>query len=651
MLSLIDLTPEILRRLYEVDNLTETEIAIQYGINQVRVGRLRKKWGIPTRTKGQRITSQLPPLTSEQHQLLIGSLLGDGSMDATSQESARYNEGHCIAQAEYLEWKVNILGPYVSSVFDTTKTDREGKVFHGRGFTTVSCPTLRSYYDLFYPPPDRKKRFPVSLSDEMTPLVLAVWYLDDGRLAHRFHPQITFGLGDITLKRAIKALRKLGFRPEVHGTTSSDTVIAFPGQSDQFFEMVGPLIPECMSYKLPVESARRDRDRNAKELTPDKVKDLYEGGMSFNEIADIYDVGSSTVHRRLKSVGVAARKMGRPRRLFSRTSAEVALANYDSKRWSGLPELEQKQWVEDVYKILSNIEFPFPQHSEQRWEDELRRLSALVIGLKENRIEPWSPVGCGACNPFFPNRFKASAGRSESAFEAWHKADKLRYAIRFQFKVGDPVLPHRVLRAVTMQHRTPSIFRPSVAKFIYQHFCPAGGKVWDPCSGYGGRLLGAYSAGVQYVGTDVEADTVEGNVKLSARLGYNAEIHCVPAEDFIPPKVDLVFTSPPYFDRERYSRSHGQSWLRHGTTITQWVEGFLRPVVRSSYGSLPSGGPLILNIADLTAGKGQVIPLVKMTQDVATEEGFILETTLSMPLAKLNRGDASEPVLVFRKSG
>ena len=135
--SLNDLTPEILRHLYENENLTEIQIAERFGCYQVKVGRLRRQWGIPTRTKGQRATATLPPLTSQQRQLLIGSLLGDGSMDATSGESARYNEGHCIDQSSYLEWKINILGPYVSLQQDNSDIEglieRIGALVHDHG--------------------------------------------------------------------------------------------------------------------------------------------------------------------------------------------------------------------------------------------------------------------------------------------------------------------------------------------------------------------------------------------------------------------------------------------------------------------------------------------------------------------------------------
>jgi hypothetical protein len=67
-----------------------------------------------------------------------------------------------------------------------------------------------------------------------------------------------------------------------------------------------------------------------------------------------------------------------------------------------------------------------------------------------------------------------------------------------------------------------------------------------------------------------------------------------------------------------------------------------------SFHRLRAGGCLVLNVADIK-GKDGVVELVSNTIDVATQAGFILEATLTMPLSSLRRKDPTEPVLVFRK--
>jgi len=192
-----------------------------------------------------------------------------------------------------------------------------------------------------------------------------------------------------------------------------------------------------------------------------------------------------------------------------------------------------------------------------------------------------------------------------------------------------------------------------MAKWVYETYCLPGDRVWDPCAGYGGRLVGALAAGVLYVGTDVDPETVAGNKRLAEVLGFadRADVVLSPAEVFDPGPVDLVFTSPPYVDLERYSRREEQSWRKHGTGLNGWVDGFLRPVIKTAAWRLPVGGKLVFNVADVRRRNGKVVRLVDATVAAAVGEGFVLDERLWMPISRLNRSaeEAREPLLVFRR--
>ena len=647
MPDLSDLTPETLRRLYVNDLLPENVIAERYGTYQVKINRLRNKWGIPTIGKTGRRTAALPALTGRQRELVLGSLLGDGYMSAPSRHTARFNESHSVKQSPYLHWKGGILGPHVSSYAPTIKRDGD-KVFHGERLTGVASTHMREWYDLFYPAPERKRVFPSDLYKRLTPFALAVWFMDDGGVMTHYHPRITFGLDLLSLKRAVRALRRLGLKPKVHEDKCGTHTITFPDQDREFYRLISSHVPDCMSYKLPLEdTSRRKADKNAKQLKPDRARRLYEGGLSLNDLASLYGVGRSTAKRRVLAGGGTLRSAGRKPRIYSREAADEVLALYTPKVWASLSGVDKARWVGEVFEVLRGTGFPAPS----LLLDETFNRDVELVQLTQYRIEnetlfPWSVSGNRACLPYFPNRYRAVSRGKRTAYEAWHDDKVLRWAIRFQLDAGDPVFPHRVLRAVTMQHRTPSVFRPTVARWVYETYCPTGGTVWDPCSGYGGRLLGAHVAGVRYVATDVEPETVAGNQALADRLAFkSAEIHECPAEQFDPGFVDLVFTSPPYFDREQYSDRSSQSWVAHGSGFDGWVEGFLRPVFATAYRRAPV---MVINVADIRSG-GRLIPLVDRTIQTALEEGYTFRERVWMPLARLNRPPekAREPLLVF----
>jgi len=621
MPKISELTPEIFEDLYLVQGLTELQIAKEYGTYQVKINRLKLKWGIETLTKTKRVSGSLPQLTQIQKDLIIGSLLGDGGMRAPSPSTARFSEGHSEKQAEYTRWKAGILGEFISSVHPHKKEEGE-KVYKGLSLSTRTCTQLREFYELFYPTPFREKIFPSSLRHILNPFALTVWYMDDGSLIKKFHPGICFGLDDTSLRRALSSLRRLGFRPELSEGKGTTVSILFPGQSEKFFSKISEFVPECMSYKLPEYSERREKDKNARELTPEKARELYDGGLSLTKIAKLYGVGRSTAHRRVYHNG-EPRRMGRPREDYSKRTADAALSNVRVD-WERLSDSEKEEKVEEVFEILRKSPFPNPDPmGEGEANAHFQKLSDYRVYVEDFYIRPRSYLGLRLIEGFFPNRYRAKYKDNPSAFESWHVDEFLKKAIRFQFSAGDPVRPHRVLRAVTMMCRTPTLFRPVVARFLAENFCLSDNPIWDPCAGYGGRLLGFLSTGKRYIATDVDPETVEGNRNLATLLKGDAEIHLCPAEEFDPGvDLSLVFTSPPYFDTEMY-QGGDQSWKKYGTSES-WSKNFLLPIMETAFSRLVPGGYFALNVAKLGVREILLICLPRLL-DVAKRLGFPIQ--------------------------
>lgn len=365
-------------------------------------------------------------------------------------------------------------------------------------------------------------------------------------------------------------------------------------------------------------------------------------GATVEEIAKRLDVSISTVTRvmrtkRIQGEGIPT-KRGRP---------PVAKIPHALASRRAVPIKIDLAQVDEVYAAIYKTPFPYPEPlSQEAFTQEVTRLKTARLFVDDNdTIRPWTHVGARACASFFPNRYAASKKNTPSAVYGWRDEKLMRKAITFQLRHGDPVTPKRVLRAMTLLCRTPTVFRPAIARFICEKYCPPGGVVWDPCSGYGGRLLGAHAAGVHYIGTDVEIETISGNRRLAEALGASHDLFVTPAEDFSPPPVDLVFTSPPYFDCERYSQAEEQSWKKY-RDLGSWIDGFMRPVMTRARAALRSGY-LILNVADFRERK-QIIPIVDRTISAAIDSGFAHVQTLQMPLASINRRAPIEPILIFR---
>lgn len=101
-----------------------------------------------------------------------------------------------------------------------------------------------------------------------------------------------------------------------------------------------------------------------------------------------------------------------------------------------------------------------------------------------------------------------------------------------------------------------SIFKPWVAKYVYNKLLPDGGTVIDPCMGWGGRFLGTVGYDIKYIGYDFNTNAIKSHSNMASFVG-SASMHepvFNHADSSIIdwPDGDLLFTSPPYDDTEYY---------------------------------------------------------------------------------------------------
>jgi hypothetical protein len=152
-------------------------------------------------------------------------------------------------------------------------------------------------------------------------------------------------------------------------------------------------------------------------------------------------------------------------------------------------------------------------------------------------------------------------------------------------------------------------FRPATAKALYELYGKENSKVLDTSSGFGGRLLGFFTAKntAEYVGIDPNtADSCNKFIEfMQMRFGINkkAYVNRIGSEDFTVENYpqyenyfDISFTSPPYFNIERYSDDITQSHVKFNT-YDAWIDGFYRNTIYNSCNSLKLDGVFAVNIS------------------------------------------------------
>lgn len=598
--SLDDLTPAALRDLYS--QMGERQIAKHYGVSKPAIQRLRRLWGIEAISKTERSTSVLS-LTDEQKEVIIGCMLGDGHL----LERGVFKVSHAYHQYEYLKRVREILHPLSGPMAYEEKTMKgSGEVRAAFGFRTSQHVWLKAMRKMFYP--EGKRVFPAPLLDSLSERSLAFWYFDDGTLYDGNLP--AFALGDVdeaTVENTIRALGgRFGFDTYLspRSTPTCQIVSLRSASAGRLFEIVAPYATADMLHKIPERYWPKGVRREPKIQTSEHTslpKDLRERALSW--------------------------------------------------------EPEDDDLVEDLFRFWRKAGFPF--HVAR--PEDLSTLTRIELDhVLQKDILKARQVGQSSCQAFMPHIWSArNAGHGRSPKELFEDDDALRLSVKRALKSGK--VPNAAGMRHALRYKLSGVynFRPSVAKVLVDRYCPQGGTVYDPCGGWGGRLLGTLtsSARARYVACEPSTQSFRGLRELAQWVDRyipgaadRVEVNCVPAEEFEPPAgVDMILTSPPYWKQEHYADEYTQSSARYGT-YEEWIEKFWSVVVRRSVRSLAPGGWLVLNVDDFVY-RGVRYNLVEDTVAICVDLGLGQPDRIRYAMPSPVKTDNHEWVLAWCRRG
>lgn len=251
-----------------------------------------------------------------------------------------------------------------------------------------------------------------------------------------------------------------------------------------------------------------------------------------------------------------------------------------------------------------------------------------VITTKGNR-------GNKLCRYFVKEIDNAKVVYGKSFDELWNDDKELRNAIERQYLYSKNECNNKI-NAVANElirfsnFRKPSNFPPlAVVKILKSLDMKEGDKLFDPCAGFGGRLLGCWALGIDYYGVDANKKLVEELNEMARFLNKykkrnNIEIiHGDSSEEVFQEKkefFDIVFTSPPYFDLEIYSNDKEQAINKY-PIWEQFKEGFFGGLCKNINRLLKQDGKVLLNVPCILRG----INFENDIKEVFCKNGFTLE--------------------------
>lgn len=193
-------------------------------------------------------------LSKREESIIVGLLLGDGSMQRLSRKSARLVVKHGVRQREYIYFLYDELRRWVKTPPKmTTELDRRfGTKTNRYRFRTINSSYLLSYYLLFYDD-QGKKRLPDNISQILDDLSLAIWFMDDGSYKND-SKGLLINSNHFSVEEQKEIQRVLKNRFKINTTLHTigrwKRIYIPAAESSKFAKIILPYVVPSMRYKL-----------------------------------------------------------------------------------------------------------------------------------------------------------------------------------------------------------------------------------------------------------------------------------------------------------------------------------------------------------------------------------------------------------------
>ena len=320
-----------------------------------------------------------------------------------------------------------------------------------------------------------------------------------------------------------------------------------------------------------------------------------------------------------------------------------------------------------IVKYWQKQGFPYYDYDEElrqeKWEAFLKVDDTKSLDFN-NRTFKSHTAGLSLCWSYFPSAWGVNCNDLKSPIEVFNDYKIFSNGIR-KTLMGTFFEKHAFEELMTNSNKSKSAirsivrrvtgvqmvsnFRPVTASMLYKLFCDEGDTVWDMSCGWGGRLLASIKADVNYIGTDPNSTTQIGLNEIKQTFGSKArtiDLHTLGSEVFRPEKnsLDFAFTSPPYFDCEKYSATETTQSYHKFSNINKWKEGFLRKTLENIHYGLKPNKFLAFNVADVRSYN----TFEKDTKQLALETGFKLVDTFDLRMSSQQQSHKDEPIFIFK---
>ena len=221
-------------------------------------------------------------------------------------------------------------------------------------------------------------------------------------------------------------------------------------------------------------------------------------------------------------------------------------------------DMDYDEWIKSIISDLPK-EFPYPKYTKERLAKDWKH-------LQEWEWNKNSYVGSSIVRHFHESIWEANVEKNISPVECWNNKELLEKTVKNRMIYSSRLSSQSIVDGFNVSKIAPkvSVFNPMSAKYLIKTYLNEFSEVFDPFSGFSGRMLGCCALGKKYVGQDINTKHVIESNRIIDYLRLNASVK--EQDIFIDQgEYECLFTCPPYGLKE--------IWNEHETNYTcdMWI--------------------------------------------------------------------------------
>lgn len=653
---------EVLFDLYITEKLSTTKIA-EYFSNHFgeRVGcgsiwLLLKHFNIATRSISEAVSEATSFLDYDKKyidanllRVIDGLLLSDGCL-LKGGKFHRFSIGS--SSKEFIDYCFKQLKSVCTETPPKQYTDSNKEYKNGRkpswSFCSCTHPDFTIHYNRWYK--DFKKIIPRDVS--ISPTSLLLWYYGDGTIINSGNScTVRIATDAFTREDIDWFANKIKEETGIVFVRNSENRMKLKTESiPDFFNYIGRK-PELSTYAYKFEVADWRFDMPMKKAC--QILDI-----PYNRLSHLVKTNAIEYNRSSggKKVVFSKEQIERLRTANKNglLMADARISNFaiTKGKFNKIPVS-----IKDKINEIRSIGFPIVKLSEDNINSEFNNFyNVPMISINDQGDFDANYRNNDLVIHFHPHLFSVKCGEDRSPMEAYLDDEMLSDIVSKMIDKREALDGKNLRNRICSYHgvKRTSVFPIRVAKTLIAKYGKKDMKFLDPCAGYSSRLVGFMGQGFsgKYIGIEPCVTTCEGLINTTTYLkkfdNGNHEIQIINgcAEDVMPTLeesgFDFIFTSPPYFNIEKYSGEETQSYIRY-PEYERWKNDFLFKMISEAKRLLKPKGTFLLNVSNAREHK-----IIEDVDDFA-KKIFRVENVLIMHSPSKWLEKISEPIFVLKK--